>query len=161
MKASMLTPENRKKHVFCGTEGTIGAPGAPEGVVGWQERLWESLVAFEAVQTEHYKAFASGRCDHLPARRAEREKALACLQMALEATQHTLCAGADDAFARRVQAQFSAVIDMETVLAEEARKVRQNLLDELGTIRQGQRVLKGYGHLHDASPRSRLLNRQT
>jgi hypothetical protein len=161
MREGMLAPENWKNNLSCGTDGAIGTPVSPEGISGWQERFWESLVAFEAVQMDHHQAFASGRCDHLLARRAEREKALACLQMALEAAQKALRADEDGDFTKRVRAKFSALIDMETALAEEVRKVRKHLLDELGALQQGKRVLKGYGQHHDASLRSMLLNHQT
>lgn len=127
----------------------------------WKERLWESLVAFEAVQLEHSKAFASGRCDNLMARREEREKALARLQMALEAAQNALLMGEDGGFANRVRAKFAALIDLETALAEGARKIRKHMLDELEAIRQGRRILKGYSQHHGASPRPRFLNSKT
>jgi hypothetical protein len=136
-------------------------PTSPECLSDWQERLWESLVAFEAVQMEHSKALASGRCDNLTAQRAEREKAWARLQMALEAAQNKLSMDENGGFAGRVRAKFSAVIDLETALAEEARKVRKHLLDTLGAIRQGRRSLQGYGQHHSGSPRPRFLNSKT
>jgi len=157
----MLYPKNSRENLSCGSGGAIGKLVSPECVSGWQERLWESLVAFEAVQMEHSKAFASGRCENLTARRAEREKALARLQMALEAAQNTLLVDEDGGFANRVRAKFSALIDMETALAEAVRKVRKHMLDALGAIRQGRRILKGYGQHHGGSPRPRFLNSKT
>ena len=157
----MLNPEGSKKNLSCGAGGSIGRPVSPECASGWQERLWESLIAFEAVQMEHRKAFASGRCDNLMAQRAEREKALARLQMALEVAQNKLLVGENGGFANRVRAKLSALIDIETALAEGARKVRQHMLDELEAIRQGRRALQGYGQHHGGSPRPRLLNSKT
>ena len=156
----MWYPKNRKKKLFCGSDGSIGTPVSPECVSGWQERLWESLVAFEAVQMEHSKAFAGGRCDNLMARRAEREQVLARVQMALEAVQCELLVGEDGGFAKRVRAKFAALIENETTLAEGARKVRKQLVDELGAIRQGKRVLQGYRQHHGTSPRPRFVNRK-
>jgi hypothetical protein len=157
----MLNPESSRENLSCGADGSIDKPLSPECTSGWQERLWESLVAFEAVQMEHSKAFASGRCDNLMAQRAEREKALARLQMALEAAQNQLLVDEDGGFANCVRAKLSALIDIETALAEGARKVRKQMLDELEAIRQGRRVLKGYGQHHGGSPQPRLLNSKT
>ena len=157
----MLYPENSRKNVSYGSGGSIGKPVSPEYVSGWQERLWESLIAFEAVQMEHSNAFASGRCDHLMARRAEREKALARLQMELEAAQNKLLVGEDGGFAHRVRAKLSALIDMETALAEGARQVRKHMMDELGAIRQRRKVLQGYAQHHGASSQPRFLNSKT
>ena len=145
----------------CSSDRSSGTSMLLEGESSWKERLWESLVAFEAVQREHRKAFASGRCDNLMARRAERERVLARLHMELEAAQPHLLVGEDDDFTNRVQAKFSVLIDMETALAESVRTIRKHMLDALGAIRQGRRVLKGYGQHHDGSPHPRLLNRKT
>lgn len=145
----------------CGSGGSSGEFVSPECVSGWQERLWESLVAFEAMQIEHRNAFASGRCDHLMARRAEREKALARLQMELEAAQSKLLGGEDGGFAKRVRAKFAALIDMETALADAARRVRNHMMDELGAIRQRRRVLQGYGQHHSGASQPRFLNSKT
>jgi hypothetical protein len=161
MREGMLYSESSRKNLSCGAGESSGKPRSAECVSGWQERLWESLVAFEAVQMDHRRAFASGRYDNLMARRAEREKAWAHLQMALEAAQNKLLVGENRAFATRVQAKLSDLIDLETVLAEGAHKVRKQMLDELAAIRQGRRVLKGYGQHHDGAPRPRLLNSKT
>jgi hypothetical protein len=161
MREGLLYPNNSRENLSCDPSGAIGNPIASACVSGWQERLWESLVAFEAVQLEHSQAFASGRCDNLTAQQAEREKALARLQMALEVAQDQLLVDAEGGFANCVRAKFAAVIAMETTLAEEARKVRQHMLDALGAIRQGRRILQGYGQHHDASPRPRFLNSKT
>jgi hypothetical protein len=161
MREGRLYPESSRKNLSCGSVGSIDNPVSPEGVSGWQERLWESLVAFEAVQMEHSQAFASDRYDNLMARRAEREKALARLQMALEAAQNRLLVGEDGDFANRVRAKLSALIDLETALAEGAHKARKRMIDALETIRQGRRALKGYGQHHGSPSRPRLLNSKT
>jgi hypothetical protein len=161
MREGLLSPENSKKNVSCGCGAASGKAVSSECVAGWQERLWESLVAFQAVQMEHCNAFASGRCDHLMARRAEREKALARLQMELEAAQNKLLMGEDGSFANRVRAKLSTLIDMETALAEGARRVRKHLMDELGTIRQRRRAFQGYGQYRGASSQPRFLNSKT
>jgi hypothetical protein len=141
--------------------GSTGNPASPEGVSGWQERLWASLVAFEAVQMEHSQAFANGRRDHLMARRAEREKALARLHMAVDAAHHELLVGRDGGFAERVRVKLSTLIDNETALAASILKVRQHMVDELAAMLKGRRVLQGYSQRHGRSPRSRFLNRKT
>jgi hypothetical protein len=127
----------------------------------WQDRLWQSLVAFETVQMEHHNAFASGRCEHLMERRATREKALARVQMQLEDAQHRLLMGENGDFAQRLRAKLAALIDREAALTEEVRKVRNHMLHELATLRQGSRVLKGYGQHHGAPSRPRLVNSKT
>ena len=158
MKEDRLYSDNSREGLAGDSGRSIDNPASPECVSGWQARLWESLVAFEAIQMEQCKAFASDRCDNLLAQRAEREKALARLQMDLEVAQHKLLVSDDGGFADRVRAKLSALIDLETTLAEGAHKARQRLRDELEAIRQGRRVLQGYGQ---RSSRPRLLNRQT
>jgi hypothetical protein len=161
MREGRLFPEDSKQNVSCGSDDSSGKLVSPECVSGWQERLWESLVAFAAVQMEHRNTFASGRCDHLMARRAEREKALARLQMELEAAYNKLLVGEESGFANRVRAKFAALIDMETALAESARQVRTHMMDELAAIRQRRRVLQGYGQHRGASSQPRFLNCKT
>jgi hypothetical protein len=161
MKEGRLYLDNSREDLSGDSGRSIDNPGSPEGVSGWQTRLWESLVAFESVQMEHCQAFASDRCDNLMARRAERAKALARLQMDLEGAQNKLLLGEDGDFAERVQAKLSALIDLETTLAEGAHKARKRLRDELEAIRQGRRVLQGYSQYHGSSSRPRLLNSKT
>jgi hypothetical protein len=132
-----------------------------DGLSGWQERLWAALDAFEALQMAHSIAFANGTCDHVMAQRAEREKALACVHMALETAQPHLQSSAHDAVGERLRARIAALLERETALAERVCLLQKHVLDELGILREGRRVLKGYGQLSDGSPRPRLVNRTT